>query len=398
MPLLRARPDALNNRGIHTYGMASTLVSRPLIDPLCLPNCIDLDPNLDDLFIILARWRLDWCNANANVSPGSTCVSPELGCGREWERDHKAKGVDPKAKTKARDSEPSKSCVHFTSDTPSLESVQPPVPRVRTPGPKVLTPTRAHTPSPRLQSPVGHSSPLTIASSNATRDTSPGHKATLSTHEVAVPEPAPKPQPVTTVHSTPRPHAIQQRDSSSTFILNPEWPKSAAMTPSLAVPPHVNISTSPVNTHHEQQASLMNAKTSWVSALDPERTPRAPVHQIPEPTKPESSPPPRVDLSPNQAHAHTEVENSKRQVKEDLAKQRVDEEASKRRVDVAMGATVAATAAEVFGCAGSKKRNKDAELSVTLAINHYKLYYYYNKTTTMARQIKDQKQYSLTPL
>ncbi|KAG8718351.1 hypothetical protein FRC09_012789, partial [Ceratobasidium sp. 395] len=361
-------------------------------------------------------------NANANANPGPK-AAPEPDRGRERERDHKTKVTEPKVKTEARkqqssegdvfkamqgrmqerlrktedtkpndfvrkakraatmpgleqetpigspvarptpivfgESEPIESRgVHFASNTPSAEPVRPTIPRVRTPGPKVPTPTRVRTPSPRSHSPVGHSSPSSIASSNATRDTSPGHEAASLTHEAAAPEPAPKPQPAPIA----RPPAIRQRDPGSSSILNPERPKSAAATPGLTVPPHVNTSTSPVDARQEQEPSPMNAKTPRASAFDPERTPRAPACPVPEPSKPEASPPPRMYVSPNQARARAQEESSKHRANEEAPKLRVDEESSKKRVDVAMGATVAAAAAEAFDRAGGKKRTKDAEL------------------------------------
>ncbi|KAG8679360.1 hypothetical protein FRC08_017024, partial [Ceratobasidium sp. 394] len=198
-------------------------------------------------------------NANANLGPKST--QPEPDRGREREREQKPKAAEPKVKVEARkqqnsegdvfkamqerlrkaeehkpgdfarkakraatmpvldqdtaiaspvarpvqtgDSEPTETRVHFASDKPSAEPARPSIPRVRTPGPKIHTPTRVRTPSPRSQSPVAHGSPSSIASSNATRDTSPGHEAASSILEAVAPEPAPKPQPTPTAHSAP---------------------------------------------------------------------------------------------------------------------------------------------------------------------------------------------------
>ncbi|QRV82124.1 hypothetical protein RhiJN_10139 [Ceratobasidium sp. AG-Ba] len=261
------------------------------------------------------------------------------------------------------DSEPSETRVHFSPEIPNPEQVRPSIPRVRTPGPKA--PSRPRTPSPRSQSPVGHSSASSISiASNATRDTSPGHEAASSVHEVVAPEPAPKPQPSPTAYTASRPPVGRARDSGSSLSLGPERPKSTAPTPgpSLTVP-HVNISTSPVDGAREQEPSPMNVKTPRASTFDPERTPRAPVCPVPEPSpKAEPSPPPRVYVSPNQARARAEEDGSKRRGDEEVNKRRTEDDSSKRRVDAAMGATVAAAAAEAFDRAGGKKRNKDSEL------------------------------------
>jgi len=354
-------------------------------------------------------------NANANVNPGPKFTQPEPDRGREREQKPKAAKVEARKQqnnegdvfkamqerlrkaeehkpgdfarktkrpatmpvldqdtpiaspvarpTQIGDSEGAESRVHFASDTPSAEPVRPSIPRVRTPGPKIPTPPRARTPSPRSQSPVGRTSPSSIGSSNATRDTSPGHEAASSILEAVAPESAAKLQPTPTAHSAPRPPAGRQRDSGSSFIPNPERPKSAAATLGLSVPPHVNTSTSPADANHEQEPSPMNVKTPRASGFDPERTPRAPVCPVLEPSsQPDLSPPPRVYVSPYQARARAEEEISKRRADEEVPKRRVDEDASKRRVDVAVGATVAAAAAEAFDRAGGKKRSKEAEL------------------------------------
>jgi hypothetical protein len=250
------------------------------------------------------------------------------------------------------DSDSAEGRVHFSPATPTAEQARPPIPRVRTPGPKAATPARVRTPSPRSQSPVRHSSNSSIASSNATRDTSPGHEAASSVHEAVTLEPVPKVLLAPTAPFVPRP-AGRPREAGLSAAPNPERPKSAAPTTGLNVPPHVNTSSSPIEVNHEQEPSPMNAKTPRASAFDPERTPRAPACPVPEADDKADPSPSRVYLSPSQTRARGE---------EDPSKRRVDEEASKRRVDAAFGATVAAAAAEMFDRAGGKKRSKDAEL------------------------------------
>ncbi|KAG8717220.1 hypothetical protein FRC08_007964 [Ceratobasidium sp. 394] len=146
-------------------------------------------------------------NANAGVGPKST--QPEPDRGHEREREQKPKAAEPKVEVEARkqqnsegdvfkamqerlhkaeehkpgdfackakravttpvldrdtpiaspvaclaptgDSEPTETRVHFASDKPSAEPARPSIPRVRTPGPKIHTPTRVRTPSPRSQ-------------------------------------------------------------------------------------------------------------------------------------------------------------------------------------------------------------------------------------------------------
>ncbi|KAG8712858.1 hypothetical protein FRC08_013997 [Ceratobasidium sp. 394] len=197
--------------------------------------------------------------------------------------------------------------------------------------PKIYTPTRVRTPSPRSQLPVAHGSPSSIDHPTLLVTHPTGHEAASSILKAVTPEPAPKPRPTPTAHSAPRPPAGRQRDSGSGSTLHPERPKSAAPSPGLAVPPHVNTSTSPSDANHEQERSPMNVKTPRASGFHPERTPRAPACPVPEPSS-------QPDMKRAQSGEST------------------------RRVDVAMGATVAAAAAAAYDRAGGKKRSKEAEL------------------------------------
>lgn len=247
------------------------------------------------------------------------------------------------------ETEPVEGRVHFLPTQQGSDEVRSPIPvRPRTPGPKVATPARIRTPSPRSQSPTGHSGSPSIASSNATRDTSPGHEAESSVHEAVAPR-SPKPQQSSSAHSVVRP-AGKSREAGPSAPTS-ERPKSGTPTavPVLNVPPHVNTSAPPIEVSHTQDASPVNAKTPRASTFDPDRTPRAQACPVPEASEKTeatlSPPPPPVYISPSQFRARAEEETT----------------STKRRVDAAVGATVAAAAAEAFDRAGGRKRNEDAE-------------------------------------
>ncbi|KAG8795006.1 hypothetical protein FRC12_019089 [Ceratobasidium sp. 428] len=128
--------------------------------------------------------------------------------------------------------------VHFIFNTHHTERRTSAAVRMfaRAPGTKVLAPIRVCTPSPRSRLLDDQSRPLSMASPNATCDTSPGHEAILSTHEM-------------------------QRYSTTA---------TSGLTTTL----HVNNLASPVNACQEQERFPMNTKTPHPSALDSERTPR----------------------------------------------------------------------------------------------------------------------------
>lgn len=252
------------------------------------------------------------------------------------------------------ETEPLEGRVRFLASRQSPDEVRSPTPaRPRTPGPgtRVATPARIRTPSPRSQSPVGQCGGSSIASSNATRDTSPGHEAESSAHEAVAPK-SPKPQPAPSTHSVPRP-AGRSREAGPSAPTS-ERPKSGTPTvaPGLNVPPHVNTSPPPIEVSHDQDTSPVNAKTPRASSFDPDRTPRAQACPVPEASEKSEAtlatppPPPPAYVSPSQFRARAEEETT----------------TTKRRVDAAVGATVAAAAAETFDRAGGKKRSKDAEL------------------------------------
>lgn len=249
------------------------------------------------------------------------------------------------------ETEPPEGRVRFLPSRQSPDELRAPLPaRPRTPGPgtRATTPARVRTPSPRSQSPVAQSGSSSIASSNATRDTSPGHEVESSVHEAVAPR-SPKPQPAPSAHSVPRP-AGRSREAGPSASTS-ERPKSGTATtvPGLNVPPHVNTSPPPIEVSHDQDASPVNAKTPRASSFDPDRTPRAqacPVPDASEKSEPTLAPPPLAYVSPSHFRARADEEPT----------------TTKRRVDAAVGATVAAAAAETFDRAGSKKRNKDAEL------------------------------------
>ncbi|KAG9095914.1 hypothetical protein FS749_009475 [Ceratobasidium sp. UAMH 11750] len=287
-------------------------------------------------------------NANANVGPKST--QPELDRGHERERGQKPKVAEPKVKVEARKQQNSEGDV-FKAMQERLRKAEEHKPRdfarkaeqaaTSRPGyadciphgrlgqtgdseptetrvPKIYTPTRVRTPSPRSQLPVAHGSPSSIDHPTLLVTHPTGHEAASSILKAVTPEPAPKPRPTPTAHSAPRPPAGRQRNSGSGSTLHPERPKSAAPSPGLAVPPHVNTSTSPSDANHEQEHSPMNVKTPRASGFHPERTPRAPACPVPEPSsQPDMSPPPRVYVSPNQTRARAEEESSKRRVYEE---------------------------------------------------------------------------------
>ncbi|CAE6417459.1 unnamed protein product [Rhizoctonia solani] len=244
--------------------------------------------------------------------------------------------------------EPSGGRVHFRSDKMSAEDLPSPTPpRVRTPGP-AKTPARARTPSPRSNSPVNTNAPA--FAHNVTREAPIMREAIPPVHEAVAPSSPPK---VHTMPSQPtlRP-AGKSRDTGLNGV-NTERPKSGSAS-TLNVP-HVNTSTSPIDGAHDQGASPMGAKTPRATAFDPDRTPRAQTGPVPETNDKPASPPlaPRVYINPNQARARAEAVTVEAPVRM--------EESSRRRMDAAVGANVAAAAAETFDRAGGKKRTKEAE-------------------------------------
>ncbi|CUA71086.1 Actin cytoskeleton-regulatory complex protein PAN1 [Chaetomium globosum CBS 148,51] [Rhizoctonia solani] len=247
--------------------------------------------------------------------------------------------------------EPSGGRVHFVSDKASAEDLPSPTPpRVRTPGPtKIQTPARIRTPSPRSNSPVIGVN--TSFAQNVTRETLIMREAMPPVHEAVAPSSPPK---VFTMPSQPtlRP-AGKSRDGGLNGV-NTERPKSGSM-PTLGVP-HVNTSTSPIDAAHDQGASPLGAKTPRATAFDPDRTPRAQAGPVPETNDKPGSPPlaPRMYVNPNQARARAEAIPVEPPVRM--------EDSTRRRMDAAVGANVAAAAAETFDRAGGKKRTKEAEL------------------------------------
>ncbi|CAE6426085.1 unnamed protein product [Rhizoctonia solani] len=238
--------------------------------------------------------------------------------------------------------EPSGGRVHFMSDKASAEDLPSPTPpRVRTPGP-AKTPARVRTP-PRSTSPVNPAN-----ASSFTHNVSREAPIAPPVHEAVAPSSPPK------VFTTPSQPTLRPAGKSRDAGLNAERPKSGSM-PTLGVP-HVNTSTSPIDSVHDQGASPMGAKTPRATAFDPDRTPRTQAGPVPESSEKPGSPPmaPRVYINPNQARARAEgvpVEPPVRM-----------EDSNRRRMDAAVGANVAAAAAETFDRAGGKKRTKEAEL------------------------------------
>ncbi|KAG8762757.1 hypothetical protein FRC11_007820, partial [Ceratobasidium sp. 423] len=253
------------------------------------------------------------------------------------------------ATTAATAGEPSGGRVHFRSDKMSAEDLPSSTPpRVRTPGPS-KTPARVRTPSPRSNSPVNTTNGSAFAH-NVTREAPIMREAAPPAHEAVAPSSPPK------VHTSPpqptlRP-AGKSRDSGLNGV-NTERPKSGS-APTLNVP-HVNTSTSPIDAAHDQGASPMGAKTPRATAFDPDRTPRAQTGPVPETNDKPASPPlaPRVYINPNQVRARAEAVPVEPPVRM--------EESARRRMDAAVGANVAAAAAETFDRAGGKKRTKEAE-------------------------------------
>ncbi|CAE6388096.1 unnamed protein product [Rhizoctonia solani] len=248
--------------------------------------------------------------------------------------------------------EPSGGRVHFMSDKQSAEDLPSPTPpRVRTPGPtKIQTPARVRTPSPRSHSPVITANASSFTH-NVTREAPIMREVVPPVHEAVAPSSPPK---VFTMPSQPtlRP-AGKSRDAGLNGV-NTERPKSGSM-PTLGVP-HVNTSTSPIDAAHDQGASPMGAKTPRATAFDPDRTPRAPAGPVPETSEKPGSPPlaPRMYVNPNQARARAEPVPVEPPVRM--------EDSTRRRMDAAVGANVAAAAAETFDRAGGKKRTKESEL------------------------------------
>ncbi|KAF8755658.1 hypothetical protein RHS01_05269 [Rhizoctonia solani] len=200
-------------------------------------------------------------------------------------------------------------------------------PRVRTPGPtKIHTPARVRTPSPRSHSPVNVASTSSFVPTMA-RETPVVHEAVPSAHEGVASSSSPR------IHAIPSQPTLRPSGKSREAGLNganPERPKSGTM-PTLSVP-HVNTSSSPIDAAHDQGASPLGARTPRATNFDPDRTPRA-------------------QTGPARARADgVPVEPPVRM-----------EESSRRRMDAAVGANVAAAAAETFDRAGGKKRTKEAE-------------------------------------
>ncbi|KAF8674990.1 hypothetical protein RHS04_06972 [Rhizoctonia solani] len=270
---------------------------------------------------------------DSNRKPEPTVIAPEA---------RSMAAVPPQGEPSGR--------VHFMSDKPSAEDLPSPTPpRVRTPGPtKIHTPARVRTPSPRSHSPVNAASTSSFVPTMA-RETPVVHEAVPSAHEGVASSSSPR------IHAIPSQPTLRPSGKSREAGLNganPERPKSGTM-PTLSVP-HVNTSSSPIDAAHDQGASPLGARTPRATNFEPDRTPRAQTGPVPDSNEKPGSPPlPRVYINPHQARARADgvpVEPPVRM-----------EESSRRRMDAAVGANVAAAAAETFDRAGGKKRTKEAE-------------------------------------
>ncbi|CAE6429759.1 unnamed protein product [Rhizoctonia solani] len=241
--------------------------------------------------------------------------------------------------------------VHFMSNKPSAEDLPSPTPpRVRTPGPtRIHTPARVRTPSPRSGSPVNIASTSSFAATVA-REVPVVHESTPPVHEAVAPSSSPR------IHTIPSQPTLRPSGKSREAGLNgtnAERPKSGTM-PTLNVP-HVNISNSPVDAAHDQGVSPLGARTPRATNFDPDRTPRAQTGVVPDSNEKPGSPPlaPRVYINPHQARGRADNAPVEPPVRM--------EDSSRRRMDAAVGANVAAAAAETFDRAGGKKRSKEAE-------------------------------------
>ncbi|CAE6466155.1 unnamed protein product [Rhizoctonia solani] len=270
---------------------------------------------------------------DSNRKPEPVAITPEV---------RPATAVLPQGEPSGR--------VHFVSNKRSAEDLPLPTPpRVRTPGPtKIHTPARVRTPSPRSSSPVNVASTSSFAPTMA-REAPVVHEAVPSVHEAVAPSSSPR------IHTTPSQPTLRPSGKSREAGLNgmsAERPKSSTM-PTLSVP-HVNTSNSPIDAAHDQGASPLGARTPRATNFDPDRTPRAQTGPVPDSNEKPGSPPlARVYINPHQVRARPEVAPVEPPVRM--------EESSRRRMDAAVGANVAAAAAETFDRAGGKKRTKEAE-------------------------------------
>ncbi|KAJ1301987.1 hypothetical protein OPQ81_000822 [Rhizoctonia solani] len=306
-------------------------------------------------------------------APVSAPVEPERERGREKSKELKVKdGEKPRAKSQVTRKHSDEGAVFRAMQEQSRKAEHQPTPTHlnRKPEPTIITPEprsaaaaptmgessggRVHFMSDKLSAEdLPSPTPPSRAHSWSHQGPNAGslREAVPPVHEAVAPSSSPK---TYTMPSQPtlRP-AGKSRDAGLNGV-NTERPKSGS-TPTLNVP-HVNTSTSPIDAAHDQGASPMGAKTPRATAFDPDRTPRAQTGPVPETNDKLGSPPlaPRVYVNPNQARARAEGVPLEPPVRM--------EDSARRRMDAAVGANVAAAAAEAFDRAGGKKRSKEAEV------------------------------------